>query len=66
MGTRRPSLVLLVAALASTIATASHAQTPQQATVSGRVTDAPTGQPLANAQVNVVGTMLGAQTNSDG
>ena len=66
MGTRRPSLVLLVAALASTIATRSHAQTPQQATVSGRITDAPTGQPLANAQVNVVGTMLGAQTNADG
>jgi len=66
MGTRRPSLVLLVAALASTIATASHAQTPQQATVTGRITDAPTGQPLANAQVNIVGTILGAQTNADG
>src|SRR4029078_76897 len=66
MGTRRPSLLLLVAALASTIATAGHAQAPQQATVSGRITDAPTGQPLANAQVNIVGSLLGAQTNADG
>jgi TonB-linked SusC/RagA family outer membrane protein len=66
MGTRRPFLVLLVAAFASSIATAGHAQTPQQTTVSGRITDAPSGQPLANAQVNIVGSILGAQTNTDG
>jgi len=66
MGTRRPHRVVLVAALLATIATATSAQTPQQGTITGRVTDAPSGQPLANAQINVVGTNLGAQTNSDG
>jgi TonB-linked SusC/RagA family outer membrane protein len=42
------------------------AQTPQQASVSGRVVDAPTGQPLANAQIGIIGTNLGAQTNAEG
>jgi TonB-linked SusC/RagA family outer membrane protein len=45
---------------------AASGQTPQQASITGRVTDAPTGQPLANAQITVVGTNIGAQTNSDG
>jgi TonB-linked SusC/RagA family outer membrane protein len=66
MGSRRPFLVLILAALSGAIATALPAQTPQQATLTGRVTDAPTGQPLANAQIGVVGTNLGAQTNSEG
>src|SRR5437763_15878316 len=66
MGSRRPFLVVIMAALSGAIATALPAQTPQQRTLTGRVTDAPTGQPLANAQIANVGTNLGAQTNSDG
>ncbi len=37
-----------------------------QGTVTGRVTDAATGQPIASAQVNVVNTALGALTNDKG
>src|SRR5690242_11532288 len=66
MGTRRPLVVVAVAAFLGAAATTTWAQTPQQGTITGRVTDAPTGQPLANAQIGVVGTNLGAQTNSDG
>ncbi len=38
----------------------------QQAAVSGRVTDANTGQPVVGAQVSVVGSNQGAQTNAAG
>ena len=38
----------------------------QQGTVTGRVTDAGSGQPVASAQVRVVGTNLGALTNQEG
>ncbi|MEN9507925.1 MAG: hypothetical protein RLZZ621_488, partial [Gemmatimonadota bacterium] len=40
----------------------------QQATgtISGKVTDATTGQPIGNVQVAVIGTTLGALTNQDG
>ena len=38
----------------------------QQGTIVGHVTDAATGQPIAPAQVSVVGTNLGAQANSQG
>ena len=38
----------------------------QQATISGRVTDASSGEPIAAAQVSVVGTTTGASTNSEG
>ncbi len=44
---------------------AAGAQT-QQATITGRVTDAASGQPVPSAQINVVGTALGAVTNSEG
>jgi iron complex outermembrane receptor protein len=66
MGTRRPLLVAFVSAVLGTMPTVLSAQTPQQGTITGRVTDAPTGQPLANAQIGVIGTNLGAQTNGDG
>jgi TonB-linked SusC/RagA family outer membrane protein len=66
MGTRRPHQTVLVAALLATISIGTSAQTPQQGTITGRVTDAPTGQPLANAQINIVGRNIGAQTNNDG
>ena len=48
------------------VAGVAAAQTPQQGTITGRVTDAATGQPVSAAQVNVVGTTLGAQANQDG
>jgi TonB-linked SusC/RagA family outer membrane protein len=47
-------------------ALAAGAAAAQQATVTGRVTDGLSGQPVAAAQVVVVGTNLGTQTNSDG
>jgi TonB-linked SusC/RagA family outer membrane protein len=37
-----------------------------QGTITGRVTDAATGQPIASAQVNVVNTAIGALTNDKG
>ncbi len=51
------SLGLLASGLASAQA---------QATISGRVTDATSGEPIAAAQVSVVGTALGTGTNSEG
>ena len=42
------------------------AQTPQSGTITGRVTDAANGQPIAAAQVSVVGTNVGTQANTDG
>src|SRR6059058_42139 len=67
MGTRRPLLLsLLVSLLTGTAPGVLQSQTPQHATITGRVTDAPTGQPLANAQIGALGTNVGAQTNSEG
>ncbi|MFI5257100.1 MAG: SusC/RagA family TonB-linked outer membrane protein [Gemmatimonadales bacterium] len=37
-----------------------------QGTVTGRVTDAASGQPIASAQVNLVNTSIGALTNDQG
>jgi TonB-linked SusC/RagA family outer membrane protein len=42
------------------------AQEPQQGSITGRVTDAATGQPVAAAQVSVVGTGVGTLTNDQG
>jgi TonB-linked SusC/RagA family outer membrane protein len=42
------------------------AQTPQQGTITGRVTDAASGAPVAAAQINVVGTTIGAQASQEG
>src|SRR5687767_6305088 len=47
------------------LAGAAVAQTPQ-GTISGRVTDAITGKPIAPVQVTVVGTNLGTQVNNQG
>ncbi|MBX6363830.1 MAG: SusC/RagA family TonB-linked outer membrane protein [Gemmatimonadetes bacterium] len=55
----------LVLAAALVVAAVSPAFA-QRATVTGRVVDATNGQPVAAAQVMVVGTNLAAQTNSDG
>jgi TonB-linked SusC/RagA family outer membrane protein len=44
----------------------SSAQAQQPGSITGRVSDAANGQPIAAAQVNVVGTSLGASTNDQG
>ena len=38
----------------------------RQTTLSGRVTDSQTGQPVPSAQISLVGSNLGTQTNSEG
>lgn len=53
------SLVSL--ALFASTAVAAHAQS-----LSGRVTDAATSQPIAGARVSLVGTLQGTQSRSDG
>lgn len=58
---RTATLLAVVALLA-----AAGPGVAQQGEVTGRVTDAATGQPLAGAQVMVVGTNLGTLTNSTG
>src|SRR5689334_15932935 len=66
MSTRRILSFVVVSALLLGGADVARAQATQHASISGRVTDAPTGQPLADAQIAVLGTNVGAQTNSDG
>jgi TonB-linked SusC/RagA family outer membrane protein len=68
MGTRRvPHPVALVASCAALAASAAQAQAPaQQGSITGRVTDAVTGQPIVAAQIQVVGSNVGAQTNGAG
>jgi len=58
---------LVRAAFFGTLAIGSAvAQTPQQGTITGRVTDAATGQPVSAAQISIVGTNLGTQANTEG
>jgi TonB-linked SusC/RagA family outer membrane protein len=68
MGMRRvPHPVALVAACAALAAGAADAQTPaQQGSITGRITDAASGQPIAAAQIQVLGTNIGTQTNGAG
>jgi TonB-linked SusC/RagA family outer membrane protein len=54
-------LALMFAAWPSSASAQAH-----QGTITGRVTDAANGQPVAAAQINVVGTNAGAQTNDNG
>jgi TonB-linked SusC/RagA family outer membrane protein len=56
---------VLAAFFLSGAARMAPAQSPQ-GTITGRVTDAATGQPVASAQLNVLGTSAGTQTNADG
>jgi TonB-linked SusC/RagA family outer membrane protein len=67
MSTRRVirSLVVLAASLGG-LAAAPPAQAQQSGSITGRVTDAASGQPVVGAQVGVVGTTLGGQTNGSG
>ncbi|MDF1501973.1 SusC/RagA family TonB-linked outer membrane protein [Roseisolibacter sp. H3M3-2] len=57
------ALVLGAAAAAPAVLAAQDATT---GSVTGRVTDAATGRPIPSAQVQVVGTSLGALTNEQG
>jgi len=65
----RPQLVRHVLALAAMLGIVIPARLGaqgQSGTISGRVTDAATGQGIAAAQIAVVGTTLGAQTSVEG
>lgn len=55
---------LFIAAVTFTVPIS--AQQAAVGTITGRVTDGGTGQPVADAQVRVVGTTRGAQTAADG
>ena len=57
--------VLSTAALGALASGVAGAQ-EQQGTITGRITDASTTEPIASAQVSVVGTAIGAGTNSEG
>jgi TonB-linked SusC/RagA family outer membrane protein len=65
MSTRRASQSVVLAGFLAALAT-SAVGAQQQGSITGRVTDATTGQPIAAVQVQVVGTTLGAQTNTEG
>ena len=52
------SILALITGLPATVAA--------QQTVSGTVTDASNGQPIANVQISVTGTLLGTLTTQDG
>jgi TonB-linked SusC/RagA family outer membrane protein len=58
---------LAQAAFFGTLAIGSAiAQSPQTGTITGRVTDAANGQPVAAAQISIVGTNAGTQATVDG
>ena len=56
----------MIAALVPLLAAALPAAAQAQGTVSGRVTDAGTGTPIADARVVVVGTTIATGTSNDG
>ncbi|MEO6447566.1 MAG: SusC/RagA family TonB-linked outer membrane protein [Gemmatimonadaceae bacterium] len=58
--------LLAMAALAGTLVPLSSDAQGQQGTVTGRVTNAATGQPIGAAQVVVVSTNVATQTNIEG
>lgn len=60
-----PAIGVLLAASAA-LSHPALAQSGAQGTITGRVTDATTGQPVPAAQVTVVGTGTGALTNQEG
>src|SRR5215213_5370777 len=58
---------LVQTAFLGTLATGfAVAQTPQMGNITGRVTDAASGQPVSAAQVGIVGTNVGAQATTEG
>lgn len=58
--------VLTLAAFLGTLAPRDGLAQGQQGSVTGRVTDATSGAPIGAAQVAIVGTTLGTQTNTEG
>jgi hypothetical protein len=66
---RRSHRVIRVAALfvalVTSIVTTIHAQTPR-GRVTGRVVDASSGQSIAHAQIEIIGSTLGGATDLDG
>src|SRR5215216_4950555 len=65
MRTCRVVRTLAQAAFLGTLAVGiAAAQTPQTGNITGRVTDAANGQPVAAAQVNIVGTNVGTQATT--
>jgi TonB-dependent SusC/RagA subfamily outer membrane receptor len=66
MSTRSVFRAVLLTASLGTLASGLAGAQEQQATITGRVTDASTTEPIASAQVSVVGTAMGASTNSEG
>ena len=62
---RRPGLLGLAVLLAGIALFPTHAQA-QQSVITGKVTAQAGGAPLPDARVYVVGTTLGAATNSEG
>ncbi|MCX6831283.1 MAG: von Willebrand factor type A domain-containing protein [candidate division Zixibacteria bacterium] len=62
-------IVLAVAALAMLTVSIRHSEPLESkplGAISGRVADASTGNPLARASLQVVGTTMGSMTNTDG
>ena len=66
MSMRRVVRSLAMAALLGPASAGFAVAQAQQGTITGRVTDAASGQPIAAVQLNVVGTNIGAQTNAEG
>jgi TonB-linked SusC/RagA family outer membrane protein len=66
MMTRSVVRALVLAAFCGAAATQSASAQTQQGTITGRVTDVANNQPIASAQINVVGTTVGTQTNAEG
>src|SRR5262249_27178869 len=59
-------LLALVASCTLLVASSAGAQQTQVTAITGRVTDAQSGQPVIGALLTVVGSNVGAQTNSNG
>jgi TonB-linked SusC/RagA family outer membrane protein len=57
---------LVLTACVGMLANGTAVAQEQQGSITGRITDAATGEPVPAAQVSVVGTTIGAGTNSGG
>src|SRR5512138_641181 len=66
MRTSKVIRILARAAFLGTLASGIAAAQTQTGTITGRVTDAANGQPVAAAQVSIVGTNVGTQATTEG
>lgn len=66
MSTRSLTRTLVQVTLSLSLVTGLAVAQATPGTITGRITDATTGQPITLAQVNIVGTNVGGQTNADG